>query len=123
MKKIVTYLRHKLSAKASPDSQSSMKTAIQEQDGNIVAILNGSLDTAAAQEAEKTLEPLYNVAGKDIIIDCTDLTYISSAGMRIFLGILQNAEKKGGHVYIRGINDNIRHIFTLTGINNIFEFI
>ncbi|MBP3777789.1 MAG: hypothetical protein J6I38_01325 [Prevotella sp.] len=27
--------------------------------------------------------PLYNVEGKDIIIDCTHLDYISSAGLRI----------------------------------------
>ena len=27
--------------------------------------------------------PLYNVGGKDIIIDCTHLDYISSAGLRI----------------------------------------
>jgi len=99
-----------------------MKTTIQEQDGNIVAILEGSFDTAVAVETEKAMSPLYDVKGKDIIIDCTDLAYISSAGLRIFLNILQNAEEKGGHVYIKGINDNVRSIFTITGFINIFEF-
>ena len=99
-----------------------MKTTIQEQDGNMVAILEGNLDTAAAAETEKAMSPLNNVEGKDIIIDCTDLAYISSAGLRIFLGILQNAQTKGGHVYIKGINDNVRAVFTITGFSNIFEF-
>ncbi|MBO7067273.1 MAG: STAS domain-containing protein [Bacteroidaceae bacterium] len=99
-----------------------MKTTIQEQDGNMVAILEGSLDTAAAPETEKAMSPLNDVEGKDIIIDCTDLKYISSAGLRIFLGILQSAQEKGGHVYIRNINDEVRSIFTITGFCNIFEF-
>jgi len=100
-----------------------MNVTIQEQDGNMVAILVGSLDTAAAAETEKALSPLNDVEGKDIIIDCTDLTYISSAGLRIFLAILQNAQEKGGHVYIKGLNDSVRTIFNITGFYHIFEFI
>ena len=100
-----------------------MKTILREQDGNIVAILEGSLDTAAAPEAEKAMSPLNDVEGKDIIIDCTGLEYISSAGLRIFLGILQNAQEKGGHVYIKNVNDKVRTIFAITGFSNIFELV
>ena len=99
-----------------------MNVRIEEIDGNMVAILEGSLDTAAAAETEKAMSPLNDVEGKDIIIDCTDLAYISSAGLRIFLGILQSAQAKGGHVYIQGINDNVRAVFTITGFSNIFQF-
>ena len=99
-----------------------MNVRIKEQDGNMVAILAGSLDTAAAPETEKAMSPLNDVEGKDIILDCTDLEYISSAGLRIFLGILQNAQAKGGHVYIMGINDKVRTIFAITGFSNIFQF-
>ena len=99
-----------------------MNVRIEEIDGNVVAFLAGILDTAAAPETEKAMNPMNDVEGKDIIIDCTDLEYISSAGLRIFLGILQNAEDKDGHVYIRGINDEVRSVFTITGFSNIFEF-
>jgi anti-anti-sigma factor len=99
-----------------------MNVTIQEQDGKMIAMLDGSLDTAAAAETEKAMSPLNDVTGKDIIIDCTNLTYISSAGLRIFLGILQNAQQKGGHVYIKGITDSVRAVFTITGFSNIFEF-
>jgi anti-sigma B factor antagonist len=100
-----------------------MNVRIEEIDGNMVAFLEGNLDTAAAPETEKAMNPLNDVEGKDIIIDCTALDYISSAGLRIFLGILQDAEEKEGHVYIRGINDKVRAIFAITGFSNIFEFI
>jgi len=100
-----------------------MNVTIQEQDGNMVAILEGNLNTAAAAETEKAMSPLNDVEGKDIIIDCTDLEYISSAGLRIFLGILQNVEEKGVHVYIKGVNDAVNDVFIITGFSNIFEFI
>ena len=99
-----------------------MNIRIEVIDSNVVATIEGSLDTAAAREAEKFMDPLNNVEGKDIIIDCTNMEYISSAGLRIFLGILQNAEEKGGHVYIKGLNDTVQAIFDLTGFSNIFEF-
>ena len=99
-----------------------MKTTIQEQDGNLVAILEGRLDTAAAPETEKNMSPLNDCEGKDIIIDCTNLEFISSSGLRIFLGILKNAKAKGSHVYIKNISDNIRTVFAMTGFINLFEF-
>ena len=99
-----------------------MNIRIEVIDSNVVATIEGSLDTAAAREAEKVMDPLNNVEGKDIIIDCTNMEYISSAGLRIFLGILQNAEEKGGHIYIKGLNDTVQAIFDLTGFSNIFEF-
>ena len=99
-----------------------MEVKIQEQDGNMVAILSGRLDTAAVPNTEKAMGPLYECEKQDIIIDCTDLTYISSGGLRIFLSILKVAEKKGEHVYIKGVTDNVRASFAMTGFINIFEF-
>ena len=66
-----------------------MKTTIQEIEGNVVAILEGCLDTAAAAETAQAMSPLNDVTGKDIVIDCTKLEYISSSGLRIFLDVLQ----------------------------------
>ena len=100
-----------------------MNVTIQEQDGNMVAILEGNLNTAVAAATEKAMSPLNDVEGKDIIIDCTNVEYISSAGLRIFLGILQNVQERGVHVYIKGVNEAVNDVFIITGFINIFEFI
>lgn len=99
-----------------------MNTTIQEIDGNMVAMLEGRLDTAASPETEKAVQPLYNCENQDIILDCTKLEYISSSGLRIFLSILKNAKPKGSHVYIKGLNDDLRQVFAMTGFTNLFEF-
>lgn len=99
-----------------------MITTIQEIDGKIVASLSGELDTAAAQEAEKALQPLLSCEGKEIVIDCTNLDYIASSGLRIFLSILKQAKGVGSRVVLKNVNDVIRDVLELTGFISIFEF-
>ena len=99
-----------------------MKTTILEKDGNITAILEGRLDTATAPETEKAMKPIYDSEGKDIILDCAGLEYISSAGLRIFLCMLQKAQGKGQEGYIKDMTDDVRAVFAMTGFSNIFKF-
>ena len=99
-----------------------MNTTIEEIDGKYVATLEGEMDTAAAMEAEEVLKPLYNSNGKDVIIDCTDLEYIASSGLRILLSILKGAKASGSKVVMKGVNEDIKNVFKLTGFISIFEF-
>jgi len=99
-----------------------MTTSIQEKDGKIIATLSGELDTAAAQETEKALQPLLKSEGKDVVIECTELEYISSSGLRVLLGILKQAQAVGSRVILKNVNDVIRDVLDLTGFVSIFEF-
>lgn len=99
-----------------------MNVKIEEIAGKYVATLEGEMDTAAAVEAEKVLKPLCNSDGKDVIFDCTGLEYIASSGLRILLSILKGAKAAGSKVVLRGVNDDIKNVFKLTGFINIFEF-
>ncbi|MBP5500403.1 MAG: STAS domain-containing protein [Bacteroidales bacterium] len=100
-----------------------MVATIQELENQYVATLKGELDTAAAVEAEQVLKPLYNSDGRDIIIDCTELEYIASSGLRILISILKGAKAKGSKVTIRNMNDDIRNVFRLTGFINLFDIV
>ena len=99
-----------------------MKTKIEEIDGKYVATLEGEMDTAAAVEAEEVLKPIYNSNGKDVIIDCTNLEYIASSGLRILLSILKGAKAGGSRVVMKHVNDDIMTVFRLTGFVDLFEF-
>ena len=99
-----------------------MNTKFEEIDGKLMATLEGEMDTAAALEAEEVLKPLYNCDGKDVIIDCSNLEYIASSGLRILLSILKGANAKGSRVVMRSVNDDIKNVFQLTGLISYFEF-
>ncbi len=99
-----------------------MEATIQQFEDKYLATLKGELDTAAALEVEETLKPLYKSEGRDIIIDCTELEYIASSGLRILISILKGAKANGSKVTIKNLNDDIKNVFRLTGFINLFEF-
>lgn len=99
-----------------------MTTRIEEIDGKLVATLIGELDTAAAPETEKALQPLLDSKGKDIVIDCTELEYIASSGLRLLLGILKQSQEVGSRVVLKNVNDVVKDVLDLTGFVSIFEF-
>lgn len=98
-----------------------MTTTIQENGSQLIALFNGRLDTAAAVPTTEAVQPLMDAENKEIILDCSQLEYISSSGLRIFLSIRKTAAAHGSHVIVRNINADIRQVFMMTGFISLFE--
>ena len=94
---------------------------INEENEGLRAIFEGRLDTPAAVKAQQEIAPLIENADKTIILDCSNLDYISSSGLRLFLTIRKEAGAKGGNVIIENINEEIRKVFMMTGFYNLFD--
>jgi len=100
-----------------------MNINIQEENGGFVARLSGRLDTPAAIKAQQDMSPLMENASKEITLDCEELEYISSSGLRLFLALRKEATAKGGTVVIKNINDEIKKVFMMTGFYNLFTIL
>ena len=98
-----------------------MKIEIKTNGNQLIASFAGRLDTAAAVQTAEDVKPLMEAEGKEIILDCTALEYISSSGLRIFLGIRKEAAAHGSKVIVRNINADIRQVFMMTGFISLFE--
>ena len=98
-----------------------MEVKINNQDGITTAQLIGRLDTPASQEISGDFDNLAQYAAGTIILDCTQLEYISSSGLRLFLSLRKAAASKGGNVIVKSINKDIRSVFMMTGFLNLFE--
>ena len=98
-----------------------MEVNISRETNTILVRFSGRLDTPGAQEINPQMNALTEEADKTIILDCTDLTYISSSGLRIFLTLRKAAADRGGKIIIRNICDDIRNVFMMTGFLNLFE--
>ena len=94
---------------------------ITEENNGLRATFEGRLDTPAAVKAQQEIAPLLENADKTIILDCTNLDYISSSGLRLFLTVRKEASAKGGQVIIENINEEIRKVFMMTGFFNLFD--
>ena len=100
-----------------------MDIEIKRNGGAITAFLSGRMDTPAASEAAAVLLPLQEEDAESITLDCTDLSYISSSGLRIFLALRKASAEKGWKLVVKNINDSIRNVFMMTGFLNLFQII
>jgi anti-sigma B factor antagonist len=77
----------------------------------------GRLDTTTAPELEATIDGC--VAGiKELVLDCSELEYVSSAGLRVILKAqkLMNAQ---GAMKLTHVNETIMEVFDITGFADI----
>ena len=100
-----------------------MKVIIENEGNQVIARLAGRLDTAAAAEIAPDFQALAEQAAKHIILDCSELEYISSSGLRLFLSLRKESAAKGGKLQVRAINADIRQVFMMTGFISLFEII
>lgn len=98
-----------------------MEMSIHRENGSITVKLAGRLDTPAAQEIAQEMGALVDEAAEVIVLDCSELDYISSSGLRLFLVLRKSAADKGGKVIVQNISDSIRNVFMMTGFLNLFE--
>ena len=104
------------------DNQVNMTTTVKEIDGKLVAVLSGELDTAAAPLVEAALKPLFDSTGKELVLDCTELEYIASSGLRILMNLLKKAKSNGERIILKKVNEVLRDVLELTGFMSYFEF-
>ena len=98
-----------------------MEVNLTRKDNEVTVKLAGRMDTPAALEVAAQLEPIKEEASGTIVMDCSEMTYISSSGLRIFLSLRKAAATKGGKVIVKGISDDIRQVFMMTGFLNLFQ--
>lgn len=99
-----------------------MKINIQQNnDGEVVVALDGELDTVATTQMSEELERVKDLASSKVVIDCQQLEYISSSGLRFFMQLKRNSEQSGGSVRLCHLNEDVEEIFRLSGFHHIFE--
>lgn len=99
-----------------------MTLEILQSDDQMQGKLIGRLDTAAAQQFAVDMEPLVDNADKHIVLDCSELEFISSSGLRLFLSLRKSTIAKGGDITIKGVSAEIKQVFTITGFYSLFTF-
>lgn len=99
-----------------------MKVIITE--GNPVVVkLQGRFDTTAAVTVTPDFQNLSQYAAGHIVIDCRELEYISSSGLRLLLTLRKEVAAKNGKLQIRNMNEDILQIFKITGFISLFEIV
>ena len=91
----------------------------KEKDEVLTVKVSGRLDVLTAPDLEKELQSSLDGV-KALVFDLSDLTYISSAGIRVLLATQKNYGKQI-KVMIRNTSPDIMAIFKMTGITKAMD--
>ena len=98
-----------------------MQLNIHPEGQEIIVKIIGELDTIATTEQADELQQVLDIADKPIVMDCSELEYVSSAGLRFFMRLKRETEAKGGSIRITRLNEDVADIFRMSGFQNIFQ--
>ncbi len=96
---------------------------VNRKDVNDVTILSlkGFLDAHTAPEFESAVQALLEAKRYKIVVDFTDLAYISSAGLGVFMGFIEEIRQNGGDMKLARMSEKVFKIFDLLGFPNLYE--
>ena len=98
-----------------------MNIEIKEQNGSYIGILTGWIDTAEASQFLEDLKTLMANANKSIELDCAQLEYICSLGLRGVLQLKKETVAKGGSLILTHVQGEVQKILILTGFNRLLD--
>ena len=97
-----------------------MDITINKQDDRLVVALIGDFDNAASTKAQHSLAPVFECDDCDILIDCSQLEYISSSGLRILLSIFKHTHGNGHAAILKGMTDEVEEAIDMSGLMDLF---
>ena len=92
-------------------------TKTLDNDRLIVAV-DGRLDTLTAPELQKELLPALKGV-RTLEFDMSNLVYISSAGLRALMILLQAMDGENGKIRVLNANEAVKEIFEITGLTDV----
>ena len=88
-----------------------------------ILYLNGFLDAHTAPELENELEKLISEEQFKIVVNFKDLNYISSAGLGVFMGFIEDIRKNAGDIKMCNMSPKIYRVFDLLGFPTLYDIV
>ncbi len=90
---------------------------------NSVLYLNGFLDAHTAPELENELQKLIEENRLRIVVNFKELNYISSAGLGVFMGYIEEIRAGEGDIKMCSMSPKIFRVFDLLGFPTLYDIV
>jgi anti-anti-sigma factor len=90
--------------------------------GDVCTItLTGRIDASIALDIEQELLLLISEGSCKLVTTLSEVTFISSAGLRSLIAVLKQAKREGGDLRLAEMDRRVQEVFDITGISTIFK--
>jgi len=94
-----------------------------DSEGDFAVIhLEGAVDAHTAPQFEEAVQKVIDEGQNKIVVDCEKLSYISSAGLGVFMGFVEELREAGGDIKICGLTEKVKQPFEILGFETLFHF-
>ena len=94
-----------------------------ENNGISVLYIKGYLDAHTAPDLENAFQELVDSQEFKIVVNFKDLSYISSAGLGVFMGFIEDIRKNGGDIKLSDMKPKIYRVFDLLGFPTLYDIL
>jgi anti-anti-sigma factor len=89
--------------------------------GNIYVFnIDGRLDSNTSVQFEEKVCNAIEAGESNLLVDFSQMDYISSAGLRVILMAAKKTRTVGGKVVLTSLNENVKEVFDIAGFSSIF---
>lgn len=81
--------------------------------------VTGRIGGSSAAAFEEAMRNAIAETGRAVIVDCRELAYISSAGLRVILIAAKSAKARGAGLALCGLSEPIHEVFRISGFDRI----
>ena len=89
----------------------------------LIIEVEGRIDGLTSSILNKTFEQAAEDGNHNLIVDFSSVSYISSAGLRVFLHVQKKLKPVGGEVILLSMQETALDVFRVSGLNNLFRII
>lgn len=96
-------------------------TQIIKEDGKTIIKTAARIDTMNAAQFEQDIQPALADGGVEIIMDCSDLTYMASSGLRVIQKTMRTVVQHKGEFKMVNVNPEIYKVLAMTGFTKFMK--
>ncbi|WP_423408780.1 anti-sigma factor antagonist [Heyndrickxia sp. MSNUG] len=94
---------------------------VKETESVLAVKVNGEIDAYTAPQLREKLFPLSEKEGVKMVVDLSEVNYMDSTGLGVFVGVFKNVRAHNGEFKIVGLSDRLQRLFEITGLADIID--
>jgi len=98
-----------------------MNITTSEENNHTIVSIDGKVDTNTSPDLERTLSGLIEAGQVNLLADFENLSFISSAGLRVLLATAKKTKAQSGSLKVCALNPTVKEVFDISGFSTILS--
>ena len=100
---------------------SELEVESRELEGVVLLYPKGFVNAHTVRLFESEIQKALDERRYRLVVNCSGLTYIASAGLGALMGVIEEIRHHGGDIRLADLNETVRNIFEILGFNHLYR--